>query len=120
MIRVNPENGPDDYTALTKFQMTLSGVPDMKQWKRTFAPDRLVLQYEYSSEHGQWKLDQWSISGPMRLKDGRLSQTLRPDVHGWSWKVDDGIPEWLSITIDQYRPTGTITYTHTGTDIGDE
>ena len=120
MISMTPEYGPDDYTARTAFGLKVSGVPDMRQHKRIFSPDTIRLQFEYSSEHRQWKLNTWTVSGPVRLKSGELSQNSRAERYGWGWTSEEVPEEWISVAIQEYRPLGCVAFVHTGSDIGDE
>jgi len=114
MIELKPDARADDYTADTSFALSVSGVPDMRSFNsgsgRCFKPVRLRLTYRYSSEFGQWALDMWNVSGPMRLKSGETSDKQRGQQYGWSF--GDGQPQWVADAIERYRPTGIITFQH--------
>ena len=112
MIELTPVYGADDYTARASFPLDVTGVADMIEWKRSFSPAKLHLEYEYSSEFGQWKLNTWEVSGPIRLKSGALSTKLNGQRRGWGRSVSDGIPAWISAAITEYRPIGSLIFTH--------
>lgn len=112
MIEFVPVYGANDYTARTSVPLDVTGIPDMIEWKRSFSPTKVHLEYEYSSEFGQWALSTWTVTGPVRLKSGALSTKLNGQRRGWGWAVSDEVPGWLAAAITEYRPIGTVVYTH--------
>lgn len=114
MIEIKPRYPAKNYTADTSFTLTVSGVADMPSMNsgtgKCFQPERLTLEYRYSSEFGQWAMSTWSVRGPIRLKSGELSDRSTGQQYGWSF--GDSEPTWVAAAIERYKPTGVITYHH--------
>lgn len=109
MIEMRSANTADEFHAKTSVTVIVTGVADVGI-TRAFSPQRLKLDYLYSSKTGHWKVDGWEYSGPNRLKDGSLSTKMSGRRYGWGRYDANAAPAWVRVAIDHYRPVGTVTF----------